>query len=183
MKKNSFIIVLASVTIIFIVIGFFFFEGNSSTNSPADDYSNGNYVGVDLKEGEAMEVVADDTMELSEVNQIAIDEEGLVADLYDITIDTGGGMAYLFRDGALYHYVEANLPEPAEGNVYEGWLVSQLPTLKFFSTGIMELNSDGTYTLIFMTDAEYPEYDHVVITEETVVDATPETHILEGTLQ
>lgn len=111
-------------------------------------------------------------------------ESALTAELTDVTEGTSAGTAYVVREeGNLYHYVSASLPEPAEGSVYEGWLVQQTPELMFFSTGVMELNADGTYSLTYMSEEAYEGYDHVVITEETVVDETPEVHVLEGTVQ
>ncbi|MBI2607891.1 MAG: hypothetical protein HYW51_03635 [Candidatus Doudnabacteria bacterium] len=90
------------------------------------------------------------------------------------------GTAYrLVKDAVLYHTVVASMPDPNPGNSYEGWLV-QISPLKFFSTGILEKNSNGDWTLEYTADQENPTYLRVVITEETVIDATPEAHVLEG---
>lgn len=111
--------------------------------------------------------------------QLVNNPDTLVADLVDVSGGTASGKGYVNRqDGVLYHYVEANLPEPAEGSVYEGWLVQQRP-LKFFSTGVLE-QQDDAYTLTYTSDTEYEGYNFVVITEETVVDETPEAHVIEG---
>lgn len=93
----------------------------------------------------------------------------------------GSGLGYKFVEGGrMYHAAQARLEDPAEGTVYEGWLVQPEP-LRFFSTGVMELNSQGEWALEFERDGDYASYTQVVITEETVVDETPERHILEGT--
>lgn len=90
------------------------------------------------------------------------------------------GIGYrLIKDGKLFHIVIAEMPKPIEGNNYEGWLV-QLSPLKFFSTGVMKENSNGDWILEYESDKYQPEYNQVVITLETVVDATPEKHIIEG---
>ena len=90
------------------------------------------------------------------------------------------GTAYVFMgDGKLMHLVEANMPEPTVGSVYEGWLVQPTP-LRFFSTGVMSKNSEGLWALEFTAGQEYPTYNRVVITEETIVDEKPEKHILQG---
>ncbi|MDX1535927.1 MAG: hypothetical protein R3346_04170 [Candidatus Spechtbacterales bacterium] len=93
---------------------------------------------------------------------------------------SSSGIAYrVFEDGVVKHAVTANMPDPAEGNKYEGWLVQPEP-LKFFSTGVMEKDMAGNWTLEYEADAEYRSYYRVVITEETAIDETPEEHIIEG---
>jgi hypothetical protein len=118
------------------------------------------------------------------VTMIMEDSSTLVGKLSPVQDYIGSGTAYLLREkDQLYHYVQANLPDPNPGLVYEGWLVAQDPPLKFFSTGVMEKSSDGTYTLTYSSTQAYPEYNHVVITLETQVDAIPEAHVLEGTVE
>ncbi|MAF43573.1 MAG: hypothetical protein CMI54_05320 [Parcubacteria group bacterium] len=90
------------------------------------------------------------------------------------------GIAYrLVKDGVLYHVVTAFLPDPQEGIKYEGWLVQPSP-LKFFSTGVMKKNQAGIWLLEYNAEGSFSEYYRVVITKETVIDATPEAHIIEG---
>jgi hypothetical protein len=92
---------------------------------------------------------------------------------------TSSGVAYrLFKNGEFNHLVIANLPDPENDNLYEGWLV-QLDPLEFFSTGVMEKSKEG-WVLIFTGDEEFSDYYRVVITEETVIDSLPEKHIIEG---
>ncbi len=129
--------------------------------------------------------------EEEEVETIIEEEDGIlemilgspdaqVAPLTAVDGSNSSGAAYrLFKDGKLYHAVMATMPEPQEGNVYEGWLVQPSP-LQFLSTGVMKKNEGGIWTLEYTSDNEYPSYTKVVITEETVVDAIPETHIIEG---
>lgn len=93
---------------------------------------------------------------------------------------SGSGLAYkLAQNGRLYHAVQARMEDPSEGAVYEGWLVQPEP-LRFFSTGVLELNEQGEWALELRLDEEYPTYTRAIITEETLVDDTPERHILEG---
>ena len=110
-------------------------------------------------------------MESSETESVALLEvEGRV----------GSGIAYRsFEDGEFLHAVAASMPLPAEGSVYEGWLVKPSP-LEFFSTGVMQQDEHGDWVLEYRADVDYPEYGKVVITEETLVDETPEAHVLEG---
>lgn len=111
---------------------------------------------------------------------LSANEATLTGDLVAVGDFQGSGTAYVLREeGALYHYVIADLPDPAEGSVYEGWLVSKTPTLEFFSTGIMQ-KVGNSYVIDMHEHQEFAGYNDVVITLETVVDDTPETHVLEG---
>ncbi|MDP6704244.1 MAG: anti-sigma factor [archaeon] len=93
--------------------------------------------------------------------------------------ESSGTAWRLSANGFFQHLVVASMPDPAEGSVYEGWLVQPSP-LMFFSTGVMEKNEDGEWVLEYQEFAEYPTYARVVITEETIVDEIPEIHIIEG---
>lgn len=103
-----------------------------------------------------------------------------VAQLIAVDGSESHGTGYrLVESGELMHLVTATMPDPKEGNTYEGWLVQKNP-LKFFSTGLLKKSEDGTWTLKYKTQGEFPTYNRVVITEETIVDAVPEIHIIEG---
>lgn len=104
----------------------------------------------------------------------------LKAELVNVSGGEATGTAYVLREnGELKHYVEADLPVLEEGLFYEGWLVKKEPELEFFSTGVMD-NKDDFYTLTYLSKEEYLGFNEVVITLETVIDETPEDHILEG---
>jgi len=108
------------------------------------------------------------------------DADSQTAQLTAVDDSDSLGIAYrLAKNGILYHAVTASMPDPSSGNVYEGWLVQTSP-LEFLSTGVLERNDEDMWQLEYTTNSEYPTYTRVVITEETVVDATPETHIIEG---
>lgn len=120
--------------------------------------------------------------QIMEPLSIEKDKDTLVANLVDVTNGNATGTGYILRkDGGLKHTVVANLPDPTEDDFYEGWLVQQEPTLKFFSTGIMEKDSDGKYSLSYQSHLVYEGFNFVVITLESIMDTTPEAHILEGT--
>lgn len=119
---------------------------------------------------------------MSEDGQADIKENGntLVAQLEDVSGGESSGMGYILReDGRLTHLVEANLPDPEEGYSYEGWLVSREDGLQFFSTGVMN-KVEGKYVLNYSSQVPYEGYNEVVITLESVIDETPEEHIIEG---
>lgn len=114
---------------------------------------------------------------------IEISEDADKISLKDVAGGTSSGVATrLLEDGRFSHYAIADLPEPEGGNFYEGWLVRGKPgdaNFKFISTGKM-INVKGGYTLNFESNTDYTEFGQVVITLETIMDSTPEKHILEG---
>ncbi len=141
-----------------------------------------------MREGEPVETSleeqkkeeTEDVEEKSILTMVKKDANSQKTDLVAVDGSDSSGTAYrLVKDGVLYHGVEASMPDPDGENKYEGWLVQPSP-LKFFSTGVMEKNEDGVWTLEYSVGEEFPTYNRVVITEETVVDATPEKHIIEG---
>lgn len=115
-------------------------------------------------------------------NAIVTDLRTRSAKLKDVTGGDGNGTGYVLRtEQGLMHLVNARLPKPAEGSVYEGWLVDTSKTpVSFFSTGKLEELGVNLYMLEYKTSNPYEGYDFIVITEETKLDETPETHILEG---
>jgi len=119
-----------------------------------------------IEEGDLTEAIMSDPS-LEAIILIAVDRS-----------DSIGAGYRLIKDGKLYHSVMVQLPDPPTGQ-YEGWLVQPSP-LQFFSTGVLEKDEDGLWVIEYMSDQEFSEYYRVVITLETVIDATPEKHVLEG---
>jgi hypothetical protein len=66
----------------------------------------------------------------------------LVAKLEDVSGGDSSGTAIIIRENVLKHEVEASLPELVGDTFYEGWLVKQKPSLKFFSTGVIRLPAE-----------------------------------------
>jgi hypothetical protein len=133
-----------------------------------------------------MESVMGPTEEQKETEEEGIleilmsDPQTEVINLEPVDQSDSSGKAYrLVKGGKLYHAVVANMPDPSGDNKYEGWLVQPSP-LKFFSTGVMEKNEQGSWVLEFEVDGAFSEYYRVVITLETIVDPVPEKHIIEG---
>lgn len=107
----------------------------------------------------------------------------LTANLVDVTGGTSEGVGYIQRsngDNKLVHTITATLPDLKDGYQYEGWLVKKLPKLEFFSTGILNKDVDGKYKLLYFGEEKKDNFNFVVITKETTIDETPETHIIEG---
>ncbi|MCH7641267.1 anti-sigma factor [Patescibacteria group bacterium] len=180
MKGNTGLIIVVVAAVVLLIGGFVFYTNRQNQLEPAVEMKQ-----VDMSEGKNMMVEKDETMVMEDDMKLSIMEnpDSLSGTLKDVAGGNSSGTAYVLgRDGKLSHTVTANLPDPSGGNVYEGWLVNKTPSLTFFSTGVMEKQADETYTLSFMADKLFEGYNFVVITEETVVDSTPETHILEGTV-
>jgi len=102
-----------------------------------------------------------------------------------VSIVTGDVQATVsFFNGTFTHALMADIPQPAEGKFYEGWLVQGTD---FFSTGRLEnIGGDEAvyYTLLYTNTEDQRAYNEVVVTEETEslgLDGNPETHIFEGT--
>jgi hypothetical protein len=150
---------ILGIIILALVVGVLAFRNNDSAKTPAGNEASGG----------AMLTLKDNPLTKTTL-------------LNAVDGSDSSGTAYILRqDGRLMHRVEALMPDPAPGSSYEGWLVEHPSSpIKFFSTGVMTKEADGTWVLHFEANEEYSTYNRVVITEETVIDATPETHIVQG---
>ena len=114
---------------------------------------------------------------------LEIPEDVERADLNDVTGGTGSGIATRkYASGRFTHALLADLPEPASGTFYEGWLVRGKEgeaNFAFISTGRMRV-AKGGYLLELTSSTDYSDYKGVVVTLERVDDKKPEAHILEG---
>jgi hypothetical protein len=174
MKKLLILLVLLSLG-----VGLYVFSNQGGKNTEVVETKQDRFADEIRTTDTTTTETSDEDMSLSE--NIVKDNETLIATLIDVSGGTSSGKGYVLRKGSkLYHYVLAELPEPQGTNKYEGWLVKKKPSLKFFSTGVMQMTEDGHYELLYTSDNESLGYDFVVITEETKVDETPEKHIIEG---
>jgi uncharacterized SAM-binding protein YcdF (DUF218 family) len=112
-------------------------------------------------------------------------KEPEVTELISVGGFTGEAIATRVYDrGSFVHTITTkNVPDPASGKFYEGWLVKKEPKLTFISTGELEKEGEN-YKLTYNVSTDYFDYSDVVVTEETEangLDGKPETHILEGT--
>lgn len=126
---------------------------------------------------ETEELPANNSQPADDAVPAAVVEEAV---LESVGTYTGDGLATRsFENGQFMHEVVANLDDPAEGKFYEGWLVGN----GFISTGRLESEGDGEWSLVFTSDEDLRSRDEVVITEETEangLDNMPEAHVLEG---
>lgn len=113
--------------------------------------------------------------------ELPIDPNTKEINLNDVTGGNSTGVATILRrDGTVFHTVTATMPALEGNNVYEGWLVRKSP-FAFISTGVMTQEQENEFSLVYENlETDLLNYDQVVITLETVVDETPEEHIIEG---
>lgn len=92
------------------------------------------------------------------------------------------GKAYLLRSAeGITHKITVSLNNPESGKYYEGWLVDQNQPTNFISTGLLDFNPESnSYELYFQSTDRLENYNFVVVTLETLLDKTPETHVLES---
>ena len=112
-------------------------------------------------------------------------DTGEAATLLAVAPYTGTGVATRSFDGEVFtHSIAADLPSPAAGKFYEGWLVEKTVSgSQFFSTGKLVNSNDTAWTLVYSAALDYPAHRDVVVTEETEADGLdnkPEAHVLEG---
>jgi cytochrome b involved in lipid metabolism len=166
MNKTIIIIII----LIIIIGGGVFLYFNRGGEPEAEEMAELN--GEETKQEEEKDITVLEMLRVSSATQIT--------ELVAVDGSNSSGTAYILRkDGKVYHAVVASMPDPGEGNSYEGWLVQPSP-LRFFSTGVMEKNEEDLWILEYTGDKEYSTYIRAVITEETSVDLIPEKHIIEG---
>lgn len=141
-----------------------------------------------MKEKEAMAKKDEEAMmkKETEIAGMAMtDASSKKATLVDVSGGKSTGKGYVLRKaGKLYHTATANVPDPAEGSFYEGWLAVKGATPpQFVSSGKLKKQQDGSYQVSYSSDNLYQGYDFVVITVEKVDDQQPEKHIVEGLAQ
>ncbi len=102
------------------------------------------------------------------------------ADLIAVNNYKGTGVATRTISGEYIHNVTANISAPAEGKFYEGWIVGPEG---FISTGKLTQETEGSWSVVYVSNDNLASYNQVVITEETKangLDNKPEAHVLEG---
>lgn len=117
---------------------------------------------------------ADDSLAPSNVEEIDLKSVG------NFEGDGEATRSYDVEAEQFIHNVMANLDDPNEGKFYEGWLVDGE---QFISTGKLQSELVGVWSLVFVDEVDLRNYNQVVITEETEadgLDSRPEDHVLEG---
>lgn len=103
--------------------------------------------------------------------------------LGDVSGGTASGLAWtVFKDGKTHHRVVAkDMPKLTNGDFYEGWLVKRPVPGGFFTTGEMNNEGDGDFTLDYTQEGNVTDHPKVVITlEPDDGDPAPAAHIIEN---
>lgn len=174
---NKGIIIGVIVVLVVIFGGMYIANQNSQQSKIADEKA------AMMKKDESNETIMKKNEEIMMMAQQ--DTTSKKATLSDVSGGTGTGKAFVLRKGGkLYYTATGNLPDPANGTFYEGWLaVKGANPPKFVDTGKLTKQKDGSYEVSYSSDNLYEGYDFVVITWEQVDDQKPEKHILEGLAQ
>ncbi len=107
------------------------------------------------------------------------------ASLKDVSGESATGTAKTgYADGKFSLFATFDdLPEPLNGDYYEGWVVRQGENESVISTGRAEMADDGTYTNIFSAPEDLTDHNLYVLTlEQDDGNEAPAGHVLEGTL-
>lgn len=107
------------------------------------------------------------------------------AALADVTGGESFGLAYAqLKDGGFTLIVEmGNLPEPAQGYFYEGWLVRRVDAFSAIDTGQAVQTPEG-YMNIYRSSSDLSDYNFYVLTlESDDGNSAPAEHILEGIIR
>lgn len=136
---------------------------------------------TDLQQDGAIGTAQPETNQLTYTYQGSLKDvtRGVVRGITTNGTAQGSAMAD-FREGTyqLLATVE-NLPEPLNGDFYEGWVVQKRP-FKFISTGKLE-RVNGVYTNRYTAAQDFTSYTQYVLTiEPDDGDPAPAAHIVEG---
>jgi len=175
MSSQKILYIVIAFIVMFIACIFIWRAGNSIEPTPGN---------TKTFTETAVEVVAEQVVD-SENQEDTTEENIEIVDLPSVNERLGTAVATRVQNDTYVHTVTAEVSDPLDGKFYEGWLVVKGANPRdFFSTGAMEKNEDGKWTLRYESDREdLDKYTFVVITEETLADGldnNPETHIFEG---
>ncbi len=109
----------------------------------------------------------------------------LSAALADVTGGDGYGIAHATIESGVYSLIAevGNLPEPAAGYFYEGWLVRRGDELSVLSVGRLSQTEKG-YANAYRSQTDLLDHAFYVLTlEADDGNSAPGEHILEGTFK
>ncbi len=176
-KKLPWYYLVIALGVVLFVIGFVWLRSGDRKQDVIDEMTDDLFAG------------STETLETDIEPSVPTMEAKETIDLEDVTGGDSVGIATReIQDGLFRHTVKATLPDSAEDEFYEGWLVRGTP-FDFFSTGDMVTISTGEYVLEWFSGeagpgsawGEYADYTQVVITlEPDDGDPAPAAHVLEG---
>ena len=107
------------------------------------------------------------------------------AALADVTGGDSFGLAYAHFENGTYTMIAkmGNLPEPAQGYFYEGWLVRRGDLFSVLSVG-RAVKTEKGYMSVYQSSLDLSDHAFYVLTLEPEDQKTaPEEHILEGSFR
>lgn len=108
---------------------------------------------------------------------LTIPEDVAKIDLKSVSGIQGMGIATRkYESGKFTHMILADLPDPAAGGFYQGWLVKDD---NYLITGKLQITKGG-YLLEFIYPTDLPDYKKVLVSLEKSVTAKPTEIVLEG---
>lgn len=103
------------------------------------------------------------------------------AALADVTEGGSFGLAFSKFEKGQFTLVAkmGNLPDFAEGEHYEGWIVKRGDIIHTISVGEV-VKQEDQFIIVFRSQTDLSEYSFFVLTLESDEDPAPSKHILEG---
>lgn len=115
--------------------------------------------------------------------KLQIPEDVEKADLKDVSGGNGTGLATRkFANSKFTFSILADLPDPAKGSFYQGWIVRGKEGDSNYSLiSVGKLKSvKGGWMSDYTSPTDLSDHSNVWVTEEKIFNNTPETHVLEG---
>lgn len=186
-------VVIAAVLILLVLVGIGFYatkpdpESVETTPSATTSDSVTSEMAATPASDDTAQVKVDATTSEA-MKTTSYDYSGTLADVtvaQNVTTVTTGGTAggtsqATFADGKYMLLATfTDLPDPAPGFFYEGWVVRKSP-FHFISTGRVE-KQDGIYTNEYLSTTDFTDHARYVLTiEPDDNDPAPAEHVVEG---
>lgn len=184
---------IASIIILLVLVGIGFYatkpdpEPVATTPSATTSDSVTTEMAATPASDDATQVAVDATTSAA-MKTTSYDYSGTLADVtvaQNVTTVTTGGTAggvsqATFADSKYMLLATfTNLPDPAPGYFYEGWVVRKSP-FHFISTGRVE-KQNGVYTNEYLSTTDFTDHARYVLTiEPDDNDPAPAEHVVEG---
>lgn len=163
-------IVIGAIVLV-VILGYYFWRrGSANDQMRVGEPTPGSTLSTESKIEDAFKVNIPDDVDKAE--------------LRDVGGGTGSGIGTRkFENGRFEHSLLVDLPDPASGKFYQGWIVRAGEgdeNYSLVSTGRLQA-AKGGFMLNFTSSTNFSDHGRVLVTLEGVNDQTPETRVLEGT--
>ena len=161
MKKLPLVVFIIVVVLAFAIILWQYVM--VSSDGPREPLSRGIEGRSSLDSKKESQIIPRESVVLHEIGEVDGYAEGRIS----------------YHQGEFLLILEADLPEPLEGEFYAGWLIREKP-FAFMKLGEMEKNRDGLFSLSYSSNEDLRDHKKVSISIEKVRDDKPDKNILEG---